>query len=109
VLFGGSFALLADLALQHARVLRQIGVAGLEQEGIETATMLDGTQGRGRNPQADRTTERVGDSVTLQRFGRNRVLVLMFEWLTRLPDWTALPVNSQRRDMMSTFKRSDRA
>ena len=38
-------------------------------------------------------------SVTLHRFGRKRVRVLRFEWLTRLPVWTALPVSSQRRDM----------
>jgi len=35
----------------------------------------------------------------LQRFGRNRRLVLMFEWLTLWPTWADLPVNSHRRDM----------
>ena len=38
-------------------------------------------------------------SVTFRRFGRNRRLVLMFEWLTLWPTWGPLPVNSQRRDM----------
>jgi len=38
-------------------------------------------------------------SVTLTRFGRNLRLVLRFEWLTRWPDNTALPVSSQRRDI----------
>src|SRR5262249_49406250 len=37
--------------------------------------------------------------VTLTRFGRNRVFVLRFEWLTRLPTRTAFPVSSQRRDI----------
>ena len=38
-------------------------------------------------------------SVTFSRFGRNRRLVLMFEWLTLWPTWGPLPVNSQRRDI----------
>src|SRR5208283_3214134 len=38
-------------------------------------------------------------SVTLQRFGKNLVRVLRLEWLTKLPVCTALPVNSQRRDI----------
>src|SRR5271168_4528241 len=38
-------------------------------------------------------------SVTWHRFGRKRVRVFRFEWLTLLPDWTALPVSSQRRDI----------
>jgi hypothetical protein len=37
--------------------------------------------------------------VTLRRFGKNRRLVLMFEWLTLWPTWADLPVNSHRRDM----------
>src|SRR5690606_13010899 len=40
-------------------------------------------------------------SDTWQRFGRNRRRVLRFAWLTLLPDITALPVSSQRRDMGS--------
>ena len=35
--------------------------------------------------------------VTWLRLGRNRRRVLLFAWLTLLPVWTALPVNSQRR------------
>src|ERR1700751_3793271 len=38
--------------------------------------------------------------VTLQRFGRKRRLVLMFEWLTLWPTCGALAVSSQRRDMI---------
>src|SRR5579862_4781020 len=38
-------------------------------------------------------------SVTFNRFGRKRRLVLMFEWLTLWPTWADLPVNSHRRDM----------
>src|SRR5690349_8787255 len=37
--------------------------------------------------------------VTLSRFGRNRRLVLMFEWLTLWPTRTPFPVRSQRRDI----------
>src|SRR5215213_1713953 len=37
--------------------------------------------------------------VTLSRFGRNRRLVLRFEWLTLLPTSADLPVRSQRRDI----------
>ena len=43
--------------------------------------------------------------VTLQRLGKNRVRVFRLEWLTRLPDWTALPLSSQRRDMTSFLSR----
>src|SRR5438093_1594445 len=39
-------------------------------------------------------------SVTLSRFGRNRRLVLMFEWLTLWPTRGPLAVSSQRRDMV---------
>src|SRR5215218_1235780 len=38
--------------------------------------------------------------VTFKRFGRNRRLVLIFEWLTRWPTRGPLPVRSQRRDMV---------
>src|ERR1700722_9927474 len=37
--------------------------------------------------------------VTLTRLAKKRRLVLMFEWLTRWPTCSPLPVNSQRRDM----------
>src|ERR1700753_1558773 len=37
--------------------------------------------------------------VTLHRFGRNRRLVLMLEWLTLWPTSGPLAVSSQRRDM----------
>src|SRR5262245_22534623 len=35
--------------------------------------------------------------LTLHRFGRNRVFVLLLAWLTLWPTWAPLPVNSQRR------------
>src|SRR5882757_3767415 len=38
-------------------------------------------------------------SVTLNRFGRNRRLVLILEWLTLWPTWGPFAVSSQRRDM----------
>src|SRR5262249_19479508 len=47
-------------------------------------------------------TERLSASemkVTLHRLGRNRRLVLRFEWLTLWPVCAALPVKSHRRDM----------
>src|SRR6266498_1212751 len=40
--------------------------------------------------------------VTSQRFGRNRRLVLRFEWLTLWPVCAVLPVRSHRRDMSIT-------
>src|SRR5580704_9186231 len=45
-------------------------------------------------------------SVTFNRFGRNRRLVLIFEWLTLCPTCAPLPVSSHRRDMAKTFRRS---
>ena len=45
-------------------------------------------------------------SVTWHRFGRKRVRVFRLEWLTLLPDWTALPVSSQRRDIAKNPSRS---
>src|ERR1700729_1729839 len=38
--------------------------------------------------------------VTLHRFGRNRRLVLIFEWLTLWPTCGPLAVSSQRRDIV---------
>src|SRR6202789_408203 len=38
--------------------------------------------------------------VTLHRFGRNRRLVLIFEWLTLWPTSGPLAVSSQRRDIV---------
>src|SRR5258707_1168142 len=52
-------------------------------------------------------TERPSESeitVTLSRFGRNRRLVLWFEWLTLWPTRADLPVRSQRRDMVVPLK-----
>src|SRR5215212_9213992 len=37
--------------------------------------------------------------VTLHRFGRNRRLFLILEWLTLWPTWGPLAVSSQRRDI----------
>src|SRR5277367_4522327 len=39
------------------------------------------------------------NSETVCRFGRNRRLVLRFEWLTLLPTWTPLPVIGHLRAM----------
>src|SRR4051794_14170784 len=47
--------------------------------------------------------------VTLSRFGRNRRLVLILEWLTLCPTRTALPVRSQRRDIAVPFTDGARA
>src|SRR5262245_22079287 len=38
-------------------------------------------------------------NVTLHKLGRNRRLVLRFEWLTLWPVCAVLPVRSQRRDI----------
>src|SRR4051812_43076892 len=38
-------------------------------------------------------------NVTLHKLGRNRRLVLRFEWLTLWPVCAVLPVKSQRRDI----------
>src|SRR5208283_4144922 len=40
---------------------REFGVAGLEQEGVEAAAMLDRAQGGGGDAQAHRTLQRVRD------------------------------------------------
>src|SRR6266581_1502221 len=51
-------------------------------------------------------TERPSESditVTLSRLGRNRRLVLRFEWLTLCPTCAPLPVSSHRRDMAKSF------
>src|ERR1700710_2032560 len=43
---------------------------------------------------------RISDIIEVScRFGRNRRRVLLFAWLTLLPDCTVLPVISQRRDI----------
>src|ERR1043166_2398376 len=47
--------------------------------------------------------------VTLSRFGRNRRLVLMFEWLTLWPTRTPFPVRSQRRDIALPLELKRRA
>src|SRR4029453_2447223 len=43
-------------------------------------------------------------SVTLRRFGRNRRLVFILEWLTLWPTSGFLPVSSQRRDIALSSK-----
>src|SRR4029450_136450 len=43
-------------------------------------------------------------SVTLLRFGRNRRLVFILEWLTLWPTSGFLPVSSQRRDIALSSK-----
>src|SRR5262245_61563153 len=43
-------------------------------------------------------------TVTFSRFGRNRRLVLRFEWLTLCPTCADLPVNSHRHDMANSSR-----
>ena len=77
--------LLADLALEIERPRRQFVVLRLDQEGIETAAVIDGLERVGRTRSL---TERPSASeimVTFSRLGRKRRLVLMFEWLTLWP------------------------
>ena len=52
-------ALLVELALEHAPVLRQLALLGLDQEGVEPAAVLDRAQGVRRHPQAHRALQRV--------------------------------------------------
>ena len=92
--------LLLDRALQLQRARRQHVGLGLEQERIEAAmwsTLLIAlveTRRRTLRPSASEM------KVTLHRFGRNRRLVLMLEWLTLWPTRGPLAVSSQRRDIV---------
>ena len=97
------FLTICPLELEHLG--RELAVLGLEQEGVEPAAMIDAscsalaeTRTRTERPSASEI------SVTLSRFGRNRRLVLMFEWLTLWPTSGLLPVRSQRRDMAHPSK-----
>src|SRR4051812_44321379 len=49
--------LLGDRALEVDRLLRQLTLFGLEQEGVEAAAVIDGLQRVGRDPQPDRAAE----------------------------------------------------
>jgi hypothetical protein len=76
-----SSELLLNVALQMASIDRQIIGVSLDQEGIETATVLNGAKRMS-------DTERPSASdckVTWHRFGKNLRLVLWFEWLTSCP------------------------
>jgi hypothetical protein len=53
--------LLLDLALQFERPGRQFGRLGLDQKRVETAAVIDGFDGVGRNPQPDVPPQRVGN------------------------------------------------
>jgi hypothetical protein len=53
--------LLLDRALQVERTGREVGGAGLLQEGIEAAIVVDAFERIGRNPQAHVAAERVRD------------------------------------------------
>ena len=77
----------------------ELVVLRLHQEGVETAAMIDGLQRIGRNRSFTERPSASDISVTLNRFGRNRRLVLMLEWLTLWPTMRRLPVRSQRRDI----------
>ena len=57
-----SFRLLFDdLALQRRGAVGELAVAGLQQEIVEPATMLDRAQGGGCDAQSHRAAEGVGD------------------------------------------------
>ena len=96
--------LLDDLPLELAHLRREVGVLGLEQEGVEPAAMVDGLERIGRDPHAHRRPSASEISVTFCKFGRNRRLVLMLEWLTLWPTRAFLPVRSQRQDMAHPSK-----
>ena len=82
---------------------RQLVVLRLHQEGIEAAAVIDRFQRIGRDAQRAPSGSSASEiSVTLHRLGRNRRLVLRFEWLTLWPVCAALPVSSHRRDMVNS-------
>ena len=96
------------LALDLERPGRKLAVLGGQKESVEPAAMVDGLERVGRNAQAHRAAECSDISVTLSRLGRNRRLVLRFEWLTRCPIWRVFPVSSQRHDMANNSSHSPR-
>ena len=93
-------ALLLDLALERQRRRRRAQLRGPWRGSRRGRRDVRPSAAR---PRVTRSrTARSSDSdisVTWTRFGKKRVRVLRLEWLTLLPDWTALPVSSQRRDI----------
>ena len=81
-----------DLALQLTRLIGQFGVAGLHQEGVKTAMLLDRPHGAGRQPKADTAAENLALHRRVLKVRKKRRRVLLFAWLTLLPDITVLPV-----------------
>jgi hypothetical protein len=70
---------------------------GLDEEIVEAAAVT-----RKRTERSSKSET----SVTWTRLGKKRVRVLRLEWLTLLPDWTAIPVSSQRRAIeLRSFER----
>ena len=92
-------SLLLDLALELERLGRQIVGARLLEEAVQPAAMVDGLERVRRDLSFTERPSASDIRVTLNRFGRKRRLVLMFEWLTLWPTRGPLPVRSQRRDM----------
>lgn len=97
ILAGGAFV--NDLTLQVQRPRGELGILGLEQEGVETPRWS--TDFKAFAVMRNRTDRPSASemSVTLHKLGRNRRFDLRFEWLTLWPVSAILPVKSQRRDM----------
>ena len=86
-----SLHVLGDWRLTSTYFRREIGVLGLEQESVEPAAVVHGPQriGRHTHPQLRPSASEI--SVTLRRFGMNRRLVLILEWLYFVADQGLLP------------------
>src|SRR4029434_7982018 len=79
-------ALLANLALELERLGGQLVVAGLEQEGIETAAMICRLEPVCRHPQPDRAAERVRDHGDVEQVGQESPLGLDVGVADLVPD-----------------------
>src|SRR5665213_102631 len=97
-----------DLLLDLPRPGGQGFISRLQQEGVQAASEIQGSQGRVGDPQAKRLAEGFRRQAGRRQAGRNRRLDLMLEWLTRWPVIGPTPVSSQRRDMaIGTSRRTD--
>ena len=85
--------LLGDFTLERRGPVRKLSLARLSEETVEHRGAAALTRSRTARPSASEMR------VTRTRLGKKRVRVLRLEWLTLLPNWTALPVSSQRRDI----------
>src|ERR1700680_4332034 len=79
-------ALLPHCALELEHPRRQLGVFGLEQEGVEAAAMIDGLERVGRNPQPDRAVERVRYQRDIEQIGQEPPLGLAVRMAHFMPD-----------------------